>query len=195
MIIIDGVNIESLIISAQTGDKKAMEELIKMYKPFIIKNARQIYINGYEVEDLIQIGIMGLIKAVYKYQPERKAAFTGFAITIIRNTFNLELRKIINKKWDEKFKCSLNSLTSDGIEFMEMLVSDESVEEDVILKGEIDVLRESLSKLSEDEREIINWFYFEDKLLKEYALEKGISINCAAKRKLRALEKLRKYFD
>ena len=178
----------------KAGDKKALEELIKMYKPFIIKNAIQIYINGYEVEDLIQIGIMALIKAVNKYQLDRKVAFTTYAITVIKNAFNEELRKVISKKWDEKFKCSLNNVNGDGIEFMEMLVSDEDVEEDLILKEKISILRKSLDKLTEAEREIINWFYFENKPLKEYALKKGMNLNTVAKRKCRAVEKVRSYF-
>jgi RNA polymerase sigma factor, sigma-70 family len=165
-----------------------------MYKPFIIKNATQIYINGYEVEDLIQIGVMALIKAVNKYQLDRKVAFTTYAITVIKNAFNEELRKVISKKWDEKFKCSLNNVNRDGIEFMEILASDEDVEEDFILKEKVTSLKKALEQLTESEREIIDWFYFKDKPLKEYGLKKGINFNTLAKRKCRALEKLKRYF-
>lgn len=178
----------------QNGDKKALEKIINMYKPFIVKNARQIYINGYEVEDLIQIGIMALLKSVNKYQLGRKVAFTTYAITVIKNAFNEELRKVISKKWDEKFKCSLNSLNENGIEFMEMLVSEEDVEEDTISKEQIIVLRKALEKLSEDEREIINWFYFKNKPLKEYAEAKRIRPNAAVKKKSRAIDKLKNHF-
>lgn len=94
-----------------------------MYKPSIIKNARRIYISGYEVEDLIQIGALAVIKEVKKYELERKAAFTTYANTVIKNAFNEQLRKVLSKKLDENFKCSLNSLNKDGIEFIEILVS------------------------------------------------------------------------
>jgi RNA polymerase sigma factor, sigma-70 family len=165
-----------------------------MYKPCIIKKARQIYINGYELEDLIQIGALALIKAAKKYQLGRKVAFTTYAVTVIRNSFNEELRKVLSKKLDENFKCSLNSLNKDGIEFIEVLVSDENVEADAISREQISVLAKALEKLSEDEREIIQWFYFENKPLKEYAKAKGIALNTAAKRKQRAIEKLKNYF-
>lgn len=165
-----------------------------MYKPFIIKNAVQIYINGYEVEDLIQIGTMALIKAVNKYQLDRKIAFTTYAVTVIKNAFNEELRKVISKKWDEKFKCSLNSVNKDGMEFMEILASDEDIEEDIIFKEKITILKKALEQLTESEREIIHWFYFKDKPLKEYGIKKGINLNTLAKRKSRALDKLKKYF-
>lgn len=165
-----------------------------MYKPFIIKKARKIYINGYETEDLIQIGALALIKAVKKYELGRKAAFTVYANTVIKNAFNKELRKVLSKKLDENFKCSLNSLNKDGIEFVEMLVSEENVEEDAIAREQIGILTKALEKLSEGEREIIQWFYFESKPLKEYARGKGITLNTAIKRKCRAIEKLKNYF-
>lgn len=165
-----------------------------MYKPFIIKNAMQIYINGYEVEDLIQIGLIALVKAVSKYQLDRKAAFTTYATTVIKNAFNEELKKVIRKKWDEKFKCSLHNVNKDGIGFMEMLVSEEDLEEDFILKEKIAVLRKCLDKLRSDEREIINWFYFENRPLKEYAIKKEMNFNTVVKRKSRAVGKLKGYF-
>lgn len=165
-----------------------------MYKPSIIKNARRIYISGYEVEDLIQIGALAIIKAVKKYELGRKAAFTTYANTVIKNAFNEQLRKVLSKKLDENFKCSLNSLNKDGIEFIEILVSEDNVEEDAIAKEQIVILTKALETLSEGEREIIKWFYFENKPLKEYAGIKGITLNTAAKRKCRALEKLKSYF-
>jgi len=164
-----------------------------MYKPCIIKRANQIYINGYEIEDLVQIGALALINAVNKYQLGKKNAFTTYAVTVIKNAFNQELRKVLNKK-DEKFKCSLNSLNKDGIEIIEVLVSEENVEEETIYREKIAILTEALEKLSEDEREIIKWFYFDSKPLKEYALAKGIAFNTAVKRKQRALLKLKNYF-
>ncbi|KZL94069.1 sigma-70 family RNA polymerase sigma factor [Clostridium magnum] len=193
-IIINKVDINTLIKSAQAGDKKSLEQIIKMYKPFIIKKASQIYINGYEVEDLIQIGVMALMKAVNKYKVDRKVAFTTYAVTVIKNAFNEELRKVISKKWDEKFKCSLNNVNRDGLELMELLASDEDVEEEFILKEKITILKKALNQLTEDERELIDWFYFKNKPLKEYGIKKGINMNTLAKRKGRVLEKLKGYF-
>lgn len=124
-------NIDDLVIKAQEGDKISLERLLSLYKPLIIKNASQIYINGYETEDLIQIGSMSLVKAVHKYQADRGINFTIFAVKVIKNDFNEELRKIITKKWDEKFKCSLDK---EGMDFSELLISDETVEEAVLVK-------------------------------------------------------------
>lgn len=164
-----------------------------MYKPYIIKKARQIYINGYEQEDMIQIAALALVKAVKKYQLGRKAAFTSYAITVIKNALNEELRKVTSKKLDEAFKCSLNSLNNEGVELIEILVSEENVEEDIVFREDVTALTKALEKLSEGEREIIKWFYFDNKPLKEYAKEKGITCNTAAKKKCRVIEKLKNY--
>ncbi|MDW8802141.1 sigma-70 family RNA polymerase sigma factor [Clostridium sp. A1-XYC3] len=183
-----------MIQKAQRNDKNALEEIVKIYKPYIIKIARSIYINGYETEDLIQIGVIALVKAVKRFQLERGAVFTAFAVIVIKNAFNEELRKIIGKRWDEKFKCSLNNVTEEGKEFIEMLASEEDIEEEVVLKEQIILLRKVMSKLPEKDREIIQWFYFENRSLKEYSELKGISANLAAQRKGRAMEKLKRYF-
>lgn len=187
-------DVNNLILKAQNNDKNALEEIVKIYKPYIIKIARSIYINGYETEDLIQIGVIALIKAVKRFQLERGAVFTAFAVTVIKNAFNEELRKIIGKRWDKKFKCSLNNVTEEGKEFIEMLASEEDIEEEVVLKEQIILLRKVMSKLPEKDREIIQWFYFENRSLKEYSELKGISANLAAQRKGRAMEKLKRYF-
>jgi RNA polymerase sporulation-specific sigma factor len=165
-----------------------------MYKPLIIKNAVRIYIKEQEVEDLVQIGAIALINAVHKYDCSKNVPFVSYAKTAIQNSFNGELRKVISKKDNEKFSCSLNSLTKEGIEIIEYLVSEENVEEAAILKEEISILGTALDMLSPKEKEIIYWFYFKQRTIKEYAELNGLNRTTVVKRKTRALEKLRKYF-
>lgn len=75
-----------------------------------------------------------------------------------------------------------------------MLVSEDDIEEDVVLKEQIGILRKVLDNLPEKDREIIQWFYFKNKSLKEYSEIEGISPNLAVKRKGRAIERLKSYF-
>lgn len=154
----------------------------------------RIYIYGYEVEDLIQIGSIALINAVNKYDCDKNIPFTSYAKRAIQNSLNKELRKFVGKKDNEKFSCSLNSSNNHGIEIIEALVSEKNVEGTAILKEEIALLKVALNKLSSREKEIIDWFYFRQRTLKEYADLKGLKRTTVVKRKTRALEKLRKYF-
>lgn len=165
-----------------------------MYKPLIAKNAMRIYIYGYEVEDLIQIENIALINAVNKYDCDKNIPFTSYAKRAIQNFLNDELRKFIGKKDNEKFSCSLNSLNKHGTEIIEALESEENVEDAVVLKEEIAMLRVALNKLSSEEKEILDWFYFRQRTLKEYAELKGLKRTAVVKRKTRAIEKLRKFF-
>ncbi|MBI6872719.1 sigma-70 family RNA polymerase sigma factor [Clostridium aciditolerans] len=165
-----------------------------MYKPLIAKSAMRIYIYGYQAEDLIQIGGIALINAVNKYDCDKNIPFTSYAKKAIQNSFNKELRKVIGKKDNEKFSYSLNSLNKYGVEVIEALESEENVEETAILKEEIALLKVALNSLSPDEKEILDWFYFRQRTLKEYAEVKGLNRTTVVKRKTRAIEKLRKFF-
>ncbi|MTK11261.1 MAG: sigma-70 family RNA polymerase sigma factor [Clostridiaceae bacterium] len=191
---IDNLELVQIIKKAQEGEKKELETILKMYKPLIVKSVMRIYIYGYETEDLIQIGNIALINAVNKYDCGRNIPFTSYAKRAIQNSFNEELRKVIGKKDSEKFIYSLNSLNKYGIEVIEALESEENVEETAILKEEIALLNVALNKLSSEEKEILDWFYFRQRTLKEYAELKGLNRTTVVKRKTRAIEKLRKFF-
>jgi RNA polymerase sigma factor (sigma-70 family) len=164
------------------------------YKALIAKNALQIYINGYDTGDLIQIANIALVNAVHKYDCSKSSPFMAYAKIAIKNSLYDELRKVLNKKNDEKFQFSLNRVNDEGIEFMESLVSDANVEDQILLKEEINILREAINTLSSDERELIDWYYFKQRSLKEYSDIKGVKNNVVIKRKSRIIEKLRKYF-
>lgn len=54
-------------------------------------------------------------------------------------------------------------------EFMDILLSDDNVEEDILLKEDVRTLEKALKLLPDNFREIIYWHYFKEKSLKEYA--------------------------
>ena len=65
-----------------------MEELINEYKYLIIKQASKVHVRGYEMEDLIQMGNITLMRCLEKYTPE-KGNFTAYVSYAIKNNFNL----------------------------------------------------------------------------------------------------------
>ncbi|WPC43353.1 sigma-70 family RNA polymerase sigma factor [Clostridium sp. JS66] len=179
-----------LVKKAQNGDEASLQAILKNFEGFMYKTASSIYINGYEIEDLIQIEAIALINAVFKYNCGYKNAFTTYAATAIKNAAFNELRSYLNKKNGEKFEFSLNNTIDEDTEFMDMLLSDDNVEEDILLKEEVKTLRKALKSLPDNFREIICWHYFKEKSLKEYAEFKNIKYSAAKKRHERALEKL-----
>ena len=56
-----------------------MDFVMVKYKSMVRKKARAMYLLGGENEDLIQEGMIGLIKAVRDYNPEQGASFQSFA--------------------------------------------------------------------------------------------------------------------
>jgi RNA polymerase sigma factor (sigma-70 family) len=75
---------------------------------------------------------------------------------------------------------------------MDMLLSPEDIEENFLLREDSELLRKALRLLPCDFREIIYWYYFKEKTLKEYAKLKNIKYEAAKKRKERALNMLKK---
>ena len=59
--------LKSKIIKAQNGDKDALNEIVKENYGLIYSIAKRFENRGYEKEDIYQIGAIGMIKAVQKF--------------------------------------------------------------------------------------------------------------------------------
>ena len=70
---------EQLIGELRGGDQGVMDFVMVKYKSMVRKKARAMYLLGGENENLIQEGMIGLIKAVRDYNPEQGASFQSFA--------------------------------------------------------------------------------------------------------------------
>lgn len=75
----DAIADEQLIKAFRDGESEIMDYLMVKYKSMVRKKARAMYLIGGENEDLIQEGMIGLIKAVRDYNPEQGASFYSFA--------------------------------------------------------------------------------------------------------------------
>ena len=74
-------------------DDRAREELIERFRPFAIGWARRYHAPGGEpFEDLVQVAMLGLIKAVDRYDPDRGVAFVSFAEPTIRGELRRHFR-------------------------------------------------------------------------------------------------------
>lgn len=70
---------EQLIEKLREGDRGVMDYIMVKYKSLVRKKARAMYLLGGENEDLIQEGMIGLIKAVRDFDLEQGASFQSFA--------------------------------------------------------------------------------------------------------------------
>ncbi|MBQ8896064.1 MAG: sigma-70 family RNA polymerase sigma factor [Clostridia bacterium] len=81
-----------LIKAARNGDERAFESLAKAYKRILEYHIRQIDPNPANYDDLLQEGLIGLLKAVRSYDG-KSASFATFASSCIRNSIISGVRK------------------------------------------------------------------------------------------------------
>ena len=75
----DRMTDEQLLCDYKKGNQEIMDYLMVKYKSMVRKKARAMYLLGGENEDLIQEGMIGLIKAVRDFDLTQKTSFSSFA--------------------------------------------------------------------------------------------------------------------
>lgn len=75
----DRMTDEQLLCDYKNGNPEIMDYLMVKYKSMVRKKARAMYLLGGENEDLIQEGMIGLIKAVRDFDVTQKTSFSSFA--------------------------------------------------------------------------------------------------------------------
>ena len=72
-----------LLIRSQAGDEAATEELVKLNMGLVRSICLRFRDRGVEMEDLIQIGCMGMLKAIKSFEVERGNAFSTYSVPLI----------------------------------------------------------------------------------------------------------------
>jgi RNA polymerase sigma-B factor len=86
-------NVHSLIREyREEGNLRARERLIQQYMPLVKSLARRHSMRGEQYEDLVQVGCIGLIKAVDRFDPQRRVEFGAFAIPNVAGEIKRHLR-------------------------------------------------------------------------------------------------------
>jgi RNA polymerase sigma-B factor len=67
----------------ETGDRDAREQLILEHLPLVRALARRFWRRDEQLEDLIQVGSIGLMKAIDRFDEKRQVAFTTYAVPTI----------------------------------------------------------------------------------------------------------------
>ena len=146
-----------LIARLEEGDEQAKSTLIEHNLRLVVYIARRFENTGVNIEDLISIGTIGLIKAVGTYKPSKNIKLATYASRCIENEILMHLRKITGQKSEVSFDEPLNT-DWDG---NELLLSDIlGTDSDLVMQPiEADVDRkllwDAVEKLSERERTII----------------------------------------
>lgn len=179
-------------------DEEARKELIEHNLRLVVYIARRFENTGINIEDLISIGTIGLIKAVGTYRTDKNIKLATYASRCIENEILMYLRKNANRKGEVSFDEPLNT-DWDG---NELLLSDVlGTDEDVVMRPiEEDVdrslLAQAISTLSPREKEIITLRFGlgggKEQTQKEVADRLGISQSYISRLEKRIISRLKK---
>ncbi len=86
------INDTKTLLAARSGDARAMEEIVSTNMGLVKSIALRFLGRGVELEDLIQIGSVGMIKAIRGFQPEKNCRFTTYAVPLILGEIKRFLR-------------------------------------------------------------------------------------------------------
>ena len=187
-----------LIARLGEGDQRARAELIEHNLRLVVYIARRFENTGINLEDLISIGTIGLIKAVGTYQPAKNIKLATYASRCIENEILMYLRKTSARKTELSFDEPLN-VDWDG---NELLLSDVlGTDGDTVmrpLEADVDrqLLHQAIGRLGGREREIITLRFGLDgrgeRTQKEVADRMGISQSYISRLEKRIITRLKK---
>ncbi|MBQ7973942.1 MAG: SigB/SigF/SigG family RNA polymerase sigma factor [Clostridia bacterium] len=75
--------INDLVMRAKDGDEQAKNTLVQQNQPLIKSLLRRYLGKGVEYDDLFQLGCLGFVKAINKFDPQYKVKFTTYATPLI----------------------------------------------------------------------------------------------------------------
>ena len=182
------------------GEETAKQTLVEHNLRLVVYIARRFDGDRTNLEDLISIGTIGLIKAIGTYRADRNIKLATYASRCIENEILMHLRKIANQKAEVSLDEPIN-LDGEG---NELLLSDilgtaeDDIQRPLEADAEVMVLRQALTELPQREQEIVSMRFGLDgrKELtqKEVAQKMGISQSYIFRLEKRILGKLRKEF-
>ena len=182
----------------EIGDESAKQRLIEHNLRLVVFISRRFENTGVNLEDLISIGTIGLIKAVSTYRREKNIKLATYASRCIENEILMHIRKISSQKAEVSLDEPIN-MDYDG---NELLLSDIlGTDEDMILRPleddvDLRVLRQAVSELPDREREIVEMRFGlqgrQELTQKEVAQHMGISQSYISRLEKRIMLKLRK---
>ena len=151
-------NINTILKKAQTGDSEAIDWILKEYSKILSFNAQKYYLIGAEQEDLLQEGILGLLKAI-KFYDETKSSFSSFAFLCIRREMISAIRKANTQKNSVLNEALItSSMIEDGSDVDNYISSENNPEEAYLLKEEIKEFKNFSDKnFSKFEKEVLKY--------------------------------------
>ena len=193
-----GEDEQAALTAMEQGSEDAKQLLIERNLRLVVFISRRFENTGVNLEDLISIGTIGLIKAISTYRLDKNIKLATYASRCIENEILMHIRKISSQKAEVSLDEPIN-MDYDG---NELLLSDIlGTDEDMILRPmeddvDLTILRQAVKELPEREREIVvmrfGLYGHKELTQKEVAEYMGISQSYISRLEKRIMQKLRK---
>lgn len=182
----------------EQGSEYFKQLLIEHNLRLVVYIARRFENTGVNLEDLISIGTIGLIKAISTYRRDKNIKLATYASRCIENEILMHIRKIASQRAEVSLEEPIN-MDYDG---NELLLSDILGTDENVVTGQLEdavdlvLLRQALDLLSDREREIVNMRFGlegqQELTQKEVAQKLGISQSYISRLEKRIMARLKK---
>lgn len=189
------------IVALIGGDEEARKLLVERNLRLVVYIAKRFSNTGVDIEELISVGTLGLIKAVKSYNSDKKIKLATYASKCIENEILMFLRKTVRLKSE----ISLDEPLNVDWEGNKLLLSDvlgtdaESIYRDMEQEAEKNVLKELYLRLNDRDKSIVGMRYGlygnKERTQKEIADMMNISQSYISRLEKKILTKLKKEFE
>jgi RNA polymerase sporulation-specific sigma factor len=181
----------------QNGDMEARNILIEHNLRLVVFLAKKFDSTGYDLEDLVSIGSLGLIKGIMTYKIDKNIRLATYASRCITNEILMYIRKNKNRKSEVSFEDALNfDAEGNELHLEDIMGTDEDiVHTELIKKQEKYELEKNLDALPERDKQIMTLRYglnnTEEYTQKEVAELLGISQSYISRIEKKVIRKLK----
>ncbi len=179
----------------QKGSFEAHNKLVEHNLRLVAHVVRKYDSSGEDMEDLISIGTIGLIKAIKTYKPDRGVKLATYSARCIENEVLMHLRNIRKLRQEVSIYDPIGyDKEGNEISLMDILTADSDILEEIEAKMQGEKVKDKMDALSGREREVIEMRYGIFNGLKEtqrdIARKLGISRSYVSRIEKKAVNKL-----
>lgn len=186
---------------AAAGDLAARNQLIEHNLRLVAHIIKKYYAAAGDQDDLISIGVIGLIKAIRTFDPSKNTRLATYAARCVENEIFMHFRTLRRVSCEVSLSEPIDTdCEGNTLELMDILSSEEDMFENLLKSDKIALLRAYLqSELDAREREIMILRYGLNErrplTQRETAERLGISRSYVSRIEKAAIEKLRQAFE
>ncbi len=154
---LDSIEEKRLLLLSYQGDEEAKNKLIEHNLRLVVFLAKKYDNTGYEMEDLISIGTIGLIKGISTYKLDKNIKLATYASRCISNEILMFLRKNKKRKKEISLEDSLNyDNEGNELHLEDVLGTDyDIVSDEYERQVEKNMLTKELNKLGDRDKQIM----------------------------------------